>query len=115
VQVRLVDHVEVDDADGADAGGGEVHAARRAEPAGADEQDLGGLELALADGADLGQDEVAAVAADLLCGEVGERGAGGGQGCGGHRLARSRRLPPAIEGMIVSRSPDFTTVASLSR
>ena len=47
LQVAEVDGVEVDDADGADAGRGQVHRHRRAEPAGADAQHLGGLQLLL--------------------------------------------------------------------
>ena len=38
LQIAEIDHVEIDEADAADAGGGEVEAQRRAEPAGADEQ-----------------------------------------------------------------------------
>ena len=66
VQVRLVDDVEVDQAQATDAGGGEVHPERRTETAGADHQHLGGLELQLPLGTDLGHDEVPAVAEDLL-------------------------------------------------
>ncbi len=74
LQVGLVDDVEVDEADGADAGCGEVEGHRRAEAAGADAEHLGGLELLLAFHADLGEDEVAGVAGDLLVGELGEGG-----------------------------------------
>ncbi len=83
LQVRLVDDVEVHEADGADAGGGEVERERRAEAAGADAEDLRGLELLLALHADLGQDEVAGVAGDLFVGELGE-GGGGLFESGGH-------------------------------
>ncbi len=76
LQVGFVDDVEVDQADGADAGGGEIERERRAEAAGADAEDLRGLELLLAFHADLGQDEVAGVAGDLLVGELGEGGLG---------------------------------------
>ena len=69
-----VDDVEVDEAERADAGGGEVERERRAEAAGADAEDLGGLELLLAFHADFGQDEVARVARDLFVGELGECG-----------------------------------------
>ena len=71
LQVGFVDGVEVDQADGADAGSGEVERERRAEAAGADAEDLGGLELLLALHADLGEDEVAGVAGDLFIGELG--------------------------------------------
>ena len=71
-RLRFVDDVEVDQADGAYAGGGEVERERRAEASGADAEHLGGLELLLALHAHLGQDEVAGVAGDLFVGELGE-------------------------------------------
>jgi len=77
-----VDGVEVDQAESADAGGGEIEGEGRAEAAGAHAEDLGCLELLLALHADLGQDEVARVAGDLVVGELGEGGFG--EGCGGH-------------------------------
>ena len=49
-----------------DAGRGQVQRRRRAEPARADQHDLRVEQLALADPADLGQDDVAAVADRLL-------------------------------------------------
>ncbi len=70
VEVALVDHVEVDQAERADPRRREVEAERRAEAAGADHQHLGRLELALPQGADLGEDQVAAVVADLARREV---------------------------------------------
>ena len=73
LQVAGVDDVEVDEAEGADAGGGEVEGERRAEAAGADAEDLRRLELLLALHADLGQDEVARVAGDLVVGQFGQR------------------------------------------
>ena len=72
LQVAGVDDVEVDQADGADAGSGEVERERRAESAGADAEDLRGLQLLLALHAHLGQDQVARVARDLFVGELGE-------------------------------------------
>src|SRR6476619_6009832 len=66
LQVRQVDHVEVDDADRADAGGREVERRRGAETAGADEQRLRAEEPGLAGRADLGDQEMAAVALLLL-------------------------------------------------
>jgi hypothetical protein len=62
LQVRLVDDVGVDDAEPADAGGREVERRGRAEAAGADQQDLGVEQLQLSLLADLGNEEVAAVA-----------------------------------------------------
>ena len=66
LEVRDVDDVVVDDPERADAGGGEVERGRRAEPAGAEQQDLRVEQLLLALGADLGQQQVAAVALALL-------------------------------------------------
>ena len=65
LKVRLVDRVVVDDPERADAGGCEVERGRRAEPARADQEDarLEKLELPLL--ADLGDQEMAAVAAAL--------------------------------------------------
>ena len=74
LQVGCVDDVEVDEAEGADSGGGEIEGERGAEAAGADAEDLRGFELLLAFHADLGQDEVAGVAGDLFVGELGECG-----------------------------------------
>jgi hypothetical protein len=87
VQVRRVDAVVVDDADVPDAGGGEVHGHRGAEPARADDEHARSGEPALAALADPGEDEVTAIAGELrgAQGELAEvrRGAGVGGG-GGH-------------------------------
>ena len=74
LQIRFVDDVEVDEAEGADAGGGEVEGERGAEAAGADAEDPRGLELLLAFHADLGEDQVARVAGDLFVGQLREFG-----------------------------------------
>ena len=71
LEVRQVDDVEVDDADGPDAGRREVQRGRAAEPAGADEEDLRAEERRLAVRPDLGHEEVAAVALLLLVIEDG--------------------------------------------
>ena len=68
--------VEVDDAEGADAGGGKIHGGGRAEPAGAHAHDPGGLEAALAVDADIRQDDVPGVAGQFFTGEVGKRAHG---------------------------------------
>ena len=73
LQVRVVDHVHVDDADGADPGRGQVQGGRRAEPAGAQQQHLGVEQLELALLADLGQQQVALVAVALLGAEGARR------------------------------------------
>ena len=69
LEVREVDDVVVDDAERADAGGGEVERGRRAEAAGAEQQHLGVEQLELALEADLGHEQVARVALALLGGE----------------------------------------------
>ena len=74
LQVRLVDDVHVDDAEGADAGGGEVEGGGRAEAAGAEQEDLGVEQLQLALDVDLRQQHVALVAVALLGGELARRG-----------------------------------------
>ncbi len=43
LEVAVVDDVEVDDADGADAGGGEIEEDGAAEATGADDEDFGGF------------------------------------------------------------------------
>ena len=70
LQVGQLDVVVVDDADGADAGGGEIQRQRRAEPAGADDQHARGLQLRLAGAAHVLQQDVARVAADFVFGEI---------------------------------------------
>src|SRR5713226_2266485 len=69
LQVREVDRVVIDDAERADAGGGEVEQHRRAQPAGADDEHARGHELGLPLLADFVEDEVAGVALELLLGE----------------------------------------------
>src|SRR5438309_90681 len=66
LEVCDVHDVAVHEAEGADAGRGEVERRRRAEPARADQQDLAPQEPALSLVADLRQQEVAAVALDLV-------------------------------------------------
>ena len=66
LQVRVVDVVGVDDAERPDAGGRQVERGRGAEPAGADEQHAAVEQALLALLADLRDQQVAAVAADLV-------------------------------------------------
>ena len=66
LQVVEGDPVVVDDADSAHARRGQIHQQRRAEPAGADHQHFGRLDLLLALAADLAQHQVALVTLDLL-------------------------------------------------
>ena len=78
LQVGEIDDVEIDEAEFADAGRGEIQTERRAESTGADQQHLGVLELELTFHADLGHDQVAAVAQDLFVGEAGRRSCAAG-------------------------------------
>ena len=79
LEVGSVDHVVVHEPDRADAGRGEVERGRRAEPARAEQEDLGVEESDLPVDPDLGQKRVARVAVALLGREalrVDEREAG---------------------------------------
>ena len=66
LEIRDVDGVAVHQPERADAGRRQVERGRRAEPAGADQEHLGAQQPALALVADLIQEEVAAVALDLV-------------------------------------------------
>ena len=90
LQVGGVDLVHVDDADRADAGGGEVERGRRAEPAGTEQQHLRVEQLLLALDADLGQQQVALVAVHLLGGQRG-----GLASSRGPRPSTGRTRPPS--------------------
>ena len=61
LQIGQRDNVVVDNADGADAGGGKIQQQRRAEAAGADHQHARGLELRLSRPAHFAQDDVARI------------------------------------------------------
>src|SRR5262245_45680531 len=66
VEIVETDAVAVDDPDFADTGSGEIKHERRAEPAGADDENAGGFQLLLALAADLLQHQLPLVALDLL-------------------------------------------------
>jgi len=66
LEITGTDDVDVGQADGADAGGGEVEADGAAETTSADAQHFGVDELELAGHADLGEEEMAFVAVDLF-------------------------------------------------
>jgi len=69
LQVRLVHHVEVDNAQRADPGRGQVQQRGRAEAAGPDAQDLGVLQPLLPGHAHVGDDQVTGVTPDLVDGQ----------------------------------------------
>ena len=66
LQIRQRHMIVIDDANRADAGGGEIMQYRRAKPAGADDQHARGFELLLAGAADLAQHDVARVTFQFL-------------------------------------------------
>ena len=70
LQIRQLEPVVVDNADGAHAGSGEVQHKRRAKPTGAHHQHAGCLQLCLADAAYVLQQDVPRVAADFVFGEI---------------------------------------------
>ncbi len=74
LQVAGVDDVEVDEAQRADAGRGEIKSQGRAESAGADAEHARGFQLLLALHAHLGQDQVARVAGEIVGGQFRQRG-----------------------------------------
>ena len=95
LEVGAVDDVEVDDAEGADAGGGEVDEHGRAEPARADGEHFAVDQLALPEGADLVHDQVAGVALD----HFGRHGrAAGERGDHGHFIAVADQGVGALQG-----------------
>ncbi len=73
LQVAGVDHIEVHQTEGADAGRGEIESERRAKAPGADAKNLRGFEALLAFHAHFRQDEVPRIAGEIVCGEFGQR------------------------------------------
>lgn len=69
LEVGGIDGVVVDEADRADAGGGEVHGGGRAEGAGTDEEDGGVFQALLAFLSDVRDEDVAGIALEFLLGE----------------------------------------------
>ena len=86
LQVAEIHDVEVDDAERADAGSREIQRGGRSQPARADAQHPGGLQLALPLHADLGHDQMPAVPLDLFVGELGQLTFGQGPAKAGHYL-----------------------------
>src|ERR1019366_946639 len=84
LQVRKVHHVEVHEAERADARRREVERERRAEAARSHAQHACGLQLLLPVEADLRHDEMTGVALELLAAELAGRSRGAGRG---HRIS----------------------------
>ena len=70
LQVRQRHAVVIDNAERADARSRQILQHRRAEPAGADDEHAGALQLLLAGPADLAKDDMAGIALDFGRGEV---------------------------------------------
>src|SRR5207302_7207955 len=70
LKVTEIDDVKIDEADAANARGGQIEAQRRTETPGPNEKNAGRLEFLLPVHADFRHDEVAAVAGDFLGGKV---------------------------------------------
>ena len=70
LEVGQIDYIVIDDADGANAGCRQIQQQRRAETAGADDQDARRLQLCLANAPDLLQQDVAGVALDFFFREI---------------------------------------------
>jgi hypothetical protein len=66
LEIGIINRVEINDADLADARRGEVHGNGRAQPACANAQDAGGFDPFLAGQTHFGQNQVPGVPADFL-------------------------------------------------
>ena len=66
LQVGEIEQIVVNQADGADPGRGQIEQQRAAEPAGADDQHPGLTQFGLSDAADLGEQDMAGIAPDLV-------------------------------------------------
>ena len=104
LQIAFVDVVEIDDAERADTGGGKIKRGGRPEASRTHAQHAPALDAALPIHADLGQDEVTAVALNLGVAQLGRS------------LGRRRAgAPPATDGTMLMTSPGLSLVASRSR
>src|SRR6185295_11409906 len=72
LQVTEIDDVEVDEADGPDAGGREIHCRRRSKPSCADAEHLAGFQTPLTVNAHFGHDQMPAVPFDLIVRQLGQ-------------------------------------------
>jgi hypothetical protein len=66
LEIRIINRVEIDDANLANARRGEVHGNGRAQPARANAQDAGGLDPFLAGQPHFGQNQVPRIPADFV-------------------------------------------------
>ena len=114
LQVGLVDLVELRDAERADARRGQVEQRRAAQAAGADDEHLGVLEALLPGHADVGDDQVPAVAAYLVDGQLGRAPRAEGRTRMLHQrfvggLRGQRRRPPGCSLLPSSPLPGAPT------
>jgi len=91
LQVRGVDRVLVDDAERADTGRGQVERGGRAEPSGPDQEHFAVEQRELTLLANLGDEQVAAVAVALVVGQPARRCVGEPRVLPGPEAARQRR------------------------
>src|SRR5262249_49141462 len=113
LQVGDVDAVVVDDADRADPGRREVHQQRRAEPAGADDQHARRQQLFLPLLADLVEDQVPRVAAELLFAQFhGDAYKPSNSGVDRYRSAKAGSTPTIVLSSISGRAPISSAAAS---
>ncbi len=102
LQVALVDDVEVDDPQRADAGGGQVEGRRRAQAAGADQQHAGLLQLLLPFQPDLRHDDVSGIAAHLLRRQLHGFGSQQGRGSASDRRDDADLVPALHAGLLLT-------------
>jgi hypothetical protein len=103
LEIGKVNGVEIDDADFADTGGGQVHRNGRAESAGADADDAGGADFFLTGQADFGQNQMARVAANFVIIQL-------------HTIRgrKSKAGGPIIKGMLALENPMEGKIAQFS-
>src|SRR5207249_6772117 len=70
LEIGEIDGVEINNAEFADAGGGQIHGDGRAESSRANAQDTGGTDFLLAGQTDFGQDQVPRVTADFVIAQL---------------------------------------------
>ena len=118
LQVGLVDGVEVDDAQRADTGSGQIQQRRRTQPAGADHQHASILQPLLPEDPDLRDDQVTAVAGNLVAGEFSCRGHQWRQGHGarqaiGYGQELNRQVLPS--GLTYSGSNRLASLSDVEK
>src|SRR4051812_20665358 len=75
LKIGMINHIEIDEAQAAHAGGGEIKRERRAEATGTDQKNRGRLEALLTFDRHLRHDQMPRVTGDFLVGKLDLRGA----------------------------------------